>query len=516
MNFNDTDASICNEDGELLFYFNGIYIEDTENNTILNGDTLNEWNNTGYDLPQGGLILPFPGRNNLYILFHAEEGYIDLPGRSLECIGIYYSVIDIEKNNGLGTVIQRKVPLVIDTLEYGKITGVKHANGRDWWIVLNRSYSNEYYKILVTNNGIEDISVQEIGENTPLGLGQAVFSPDGSKYVKFNTIDTQNGSYLDIYDFDRCTGILSNHQQFNFNDYTLSSGLSISPNSRFLYVMTLEYVYQFDLFSDSIFTSKEIVAKYDGFQDPFPTKFYQAQLSLNGKIYFATSSGSKYLHVIHNPNTKGVDCKIQQHGLRLPTYNGNSIPNFVNYRLGSLDGSACDTLGIDNVPLALFRNEPSEINMFEYGFVDLSTYEPTSWEWTIDGEVFSNAVNPTVTFAGSDVYEICLTVSNIYGEDKVCKDIYVGTTAFNDDQVNLDISMTVDINSKQLFFTLPNLLEGVPKLYIYDIGGRLIRYDDLTSGQNNISLNELASSVYFYTVRENNRVIKSGKLVLIF
>ncbi|MBP9136999.1 MAG: T9SS type A sorting domain-containing protein, partial [Flavobacteriales bacterium] len=42
-------------------------------------------------------------------------------------------------------------------------------------------------------------------------------------------------------------------------------------------------------------------------------------------------------------------CDFQQHAIELPTYNFNSLPNHPNYHLGPIDGSVCDSLGINTL-----------------------------------------------------------------------------------------------------------------------------------------------------------------------
>ena len=59
-------------------------------------------------------------------------------------------------DSGLGGIVENKKNIFIiqDTLTLGRLTGVKHANGRDWWIMIHRYYSDEYYKLLVTPDKI--------------------------------------------------------------------------------------------------------------------------------------------------------------------------------------------------------------------------------------------------------------------------------------------------------------------------------------------------------------------------
>ena len=51
--FQDTNASICDDQGNLLFYFNGADIENYAHDTIENGYHLNNGDDGGLDLPQG-------------------------------------------------------------------------------------------------------------------------------------------------------------------------------------------------------------------------------------------------------------------------------------------------------------------------------------------------------------------------------------------------------------------------------------------------------------------------------
>ncbi|MEO8590451.1 MAG: hypothetical protein ABI432_13835, partial [Flavobacteriales bacterium] len=71
------------------------------------------------------------------------------------------------------------------------------------------------------------------------------------------------------------------------------------------------------------------------------------QLAPDGKIYISTGNGTQHLHVIHTPDEPGLACNMEQHGIALPRYFSNSLPNHPNYHLGPVDGSVCDSLGIN-------------------------------------------------------------------------------------------------------------------------------------------------------------------------
>jgi len=241
--------------------------------------------------------------------------------------------------------VEKNVIISQDTFGYGRITATRHGNGRDWWILVNEKNSNRYHRWLLAPGGLVDGGVQAIGEPVENGLGQAVFSPDGTRYASINLVgEPLWGNDIDLYDFDRCTGMLSNPVHLFYPDTAYSGGIAFSPNSRFLYVSQYLNVFQFDLDAPDLAASRDTVAIYDGFADPIYTTFFLAQLAPDGKIYINSPNGTKRLHVVHNPDLKGDSCNFEQHGLGLPTYNSFSMPNFPNFRLGKWEGSMCDTI----------------------------------------------------------------------------------------------------------------------------------------------------------------------------
>jgi len=306
LDFIDTNAGICDEDGNVLFYFNGQDIEDVSFAEMLNGSNINDDPaHIGYDLPQGAIVLPWPEHPDHYFLFHETLG---TSWFGWGCYELRYSIIDMNGNNGLGEVIQRRRFLLYEPLTFGQLTATKHANGRDWWLLVNTRDSNLYYRYLLDPSGVRRMEDQVVGETVLAGVGQAVFSPDGTRYARFNTVSVEAGRFVDIYSFDRCSGLLSNPLKFQFDPNTLAGGAAISPNSRYLYIAYRLAVDQYDLQASDILASRQIVAEYDGFGDPFATTFNQIQLAPDGKIYGSAANGTNYLHIVHQPDLPGVAC----------------------------------------------------------------------------------------------------------------------------------------------------------------------------------------------------------------
>ncbi|MEZ4960706.1 MAG: T9SS type A sorting domain-containing protein [Saprospiraceae bacterium] len=238
----------------------------------------------------------------------------------------------MDKNNGDGEVIEKNVPVIVDTLWPGYLSATKDANETDWWIIAAEYQTNQYYKLKLTANGVEVVGKQAIGDTLTdyVGQGQAVFSPDGSKYFFYDFFIG-----LLMFDFDRASGQLGNFQKLHVADTLYFGGVAVSPNNRFLYVSNALYLYQFDLQASDIQASQVTIDTFDGFNSPFPANFFLMQLGPDCRIYMSTGNGTDRLHVINYPNLKGKDCGFQQHAVLLPSYNASTIPNFPNYRLGT-------------------------------------------------------------------------------------------------------------------------------------------------------------------------------------
>ena len=349
MQFFLTDASICDTSGELLFYTNGIYIANRNHDSLLNTHDFNSgwgtdfYGEFGLGIAQGVIIIPIPAKSNKYFLFYetVEPILLDI-GYDYQPLELRYSIIDMSLDSGLGAIdpSNKKKTLMVDTLTRGRLTTCKHANGRDWWLISHKYRSNIYYKFLITPDTILGPYTQQIGIVTSNydGFGSARFSPDGSKYVWMENRDT-----LNFFDFDRCTGELSNPVMTitPAGDY-VTTGSAISSNSTYFYVGSLFGVFQYDLLSVDIPNSVVQVAQYDTTQ--LGLWFSQMQLAPDGKIYIATYNGSKYLHVINEPDSFGLACNVVQSQEMMPSWNISSMPNFPNYDLGPLQGSPCDTL----------------------------------------------------------------------------------------------------------------------------------------------------------------------------
>lgn len=338
-------ASICDSTGQLIIYTNGCFITNKENNMMENGDSLNvgevfnlKCGEDGFGYTSGAqssLILPLP-ETNKYFIFHKRIFLFNNPF-DVKSLDLLYSVIDMNENGGLGKVIEKNSILMQDSFSFGEMTAVRHANGLDWWLVSPGDRNNKYFIFLFTHEGIALSHTQEIGDSTleaGEGGGQCLFSPDGSKYIRFNPHNK-----VRMFDFDRNTGWLSNYTHINvdFGDIEpFAGGCLISPSSQYLYISAQRDLYQMDLWADNIEASQVLVGTYDGYADPLAANFGRGLLGPDCKLYLFPGNSTRVIHIIHNPNEPGLACNFEQHALHTPTYHGATFPNLPDFRLGAV------------------------------------------------------------------------------------------------------------------------------------------------------------------------------------
>jgi len=515
--FRSNNVSYSDANGELLFSFNGRGVYGADHELVPGGaDWFTGEFDSGWYAPQSSIAFQMPGNSKQVALINSEFKFVEIDG-TVEGTSdkLYYSLIE-QDSSGTLTVVMRKSLLLDEYQDVGKISACRHANGRDWWILIAERSSNRFYRYLLSPEGITLDGVQEIGGTVPTGLGQALFSPNGSHHIRFNGISEQAGEYTTIYNFDRCTGLLSNFRQFNYPIGGSGGGAFISKNSRYLYTSSTTTLYQYDLWAEDIEATRTLVAEYDGHLDFLPTTFFQGQLAPDGKIYIASNNGVTSLHVIHNPDADCPDCRIEQHGIELPTFNAFSIPNQPNYRLGPIDGSPCDTLGIDNIPLARWRYEQDTLQPFQVQFYDLSDYEPAEWLWDFGDGSTSTDTLPQHTFPGYGTYEVCLTVSNANGSGTQCKELEFTMPTSTAEEEQEAVAATAFPNPFRERFSLslrPGWLPVDAWVEVYDAVGRRVRRQPLRAGVNGVELAGQPGGVYVWRVVQRGQLLSVGKIV---
>jgi len=356
LELHSTTASICDMDGNLMFYTNGCKIANSQHELIENGDEINPgdiyadkcinneypWRGAYTGGKQSALIIPLPGGDSVFYLFHKAIEIIEDPNQGL--IGLtrpmYYTIVDMRLNNGLGKVVEKNVILLEEDMYFGQLTAVKHANGQDWWILTPaQEGTNGYFRFLFSNSGVSDVIYQEEGMQGVRDGGWANFSPDGTMFARY----APRNDDLFLFNFNRSTGELSNFQQIVIEEEEeWVGGVAFSPNSRFLYVSSYDFIYQFDTWADDIAASRITVAEYQYQGEFLEDNFWGMQLGPDCQLYIFCNS-CDVIHVIHNPDEPGLACNFEQAAVQLPWPIFRSQPHFPNYRLGPVgnEGLPC-------------------------------------------------------------------------------------------------------------------------------------------------------------------------------
>jgi len=372
MSFDCDNLSMSDSLGDLVFYSNGFTIDGTDFETLENGEDLNYCQSLGCSISGFGLInyqgiICFPFKNNNYTILHNNIKYFEKDNMlSIFSFNLWKTNILFNTDVNKFIVSEKNIEIISDTLGPGALVATKHANGRDWWCILKRGFTKEFISILVDPEKETIYPIQKFDSIPALNYGFGCFTPNGEKYI-FQQIRGSGNDYVIIFDFDRCNGLLSNPKVIkrNFYDSGTYGGVSVSSNSRYLYVSQNPYLFQLDLDSLDLSNPFDTIAKYDGYKSPFSTYFFYLQNGPDGKIYMCTLNATDVLHVINNPNEKGKACNFTQHSVKLIGPNSFSLPTFPNYRLGPLIGSGCDTLStsinsVEDIPkISVYPNPVS-------------------------------------------------------------------------------------------------------------------------------------------------------------
>ncbi len=536
------NTSICDKDGNLLAYSNGQVLIHASNVAI--ADTINygsdipnpdkgciEWENTNYGdenmaLPGGLLgalnVTIIPVGNEFYVLYNTYD-YCEQTTYKLA-----YTKFIIDLLHPQGKVLEKDVEILRDSLIFA-ITPIRHGNGRDWWLVTFSTTFEWMYTFLVDEHGINFKSKYSTGlkKNIDSG-GQITISPDGHflAFYTASTLFSPTGGGFNIADFDRCDGSISNLRSKTLSQPRLGFGTAFSSDSRYLYVCNGEQIFQYDMTATNTLQSEKKVAEYDGFEYFFPefpnlfgypVNFCLMKLGPDGRIYiFPSSAATRMLSVIEHPTATGIACDVRQHSISMPTTFARTVPSMPEYRLGPLDGSPCDTLGIDNHPIAKYRYEPDTIDHLRIRFTDLSYFRPETWSWDFgDGSPRVSMRHPYHSYAASGTYNVCLTVSNENSSNTTCRTITIGTSSVDDgiSSAVADITLFPNPVEDYLLVTLGEYVPQHGQIMIYDISGRPVHTQRIYYGQNNVDMMGLVSGMYLLRISDGNVVIKEEKVV---
>jgi hypothetical protein len=299
-------ASISDIEGNLLFYTDGVKVWDRNNTVMPNGTGLKG----DYSATQSALILRKPGSNHLYYIFTVDKGPYGRQSTQEFC----YSVVDVSLNNNFGDVTLKN-QVIHNRPVTEKLTAIMHSNNEDYWVISHEMDTPNYVIALLTSNGIASVKTQRIGpsydtrggEHADVTLGYLKGNRKGDRLAAVVFPSTT----MELYKFDRSTGILSDYLPITIDKEAGYYGLEFSPSGQFIYTANVyRRLLQFDISvhdADSIESSRQVIN--DNYNRASQS-YGSLQLAPNDRIYMSVS-GSNRLAVIARPDLKGALCAFQ-------------------------------------------------------------------------------------------------------------------------------------------------------------------------------------------------------------
>lgn len=530
----ETCSTICDTGGSPLIWTNGMLIrgqgfqmiEDTISYVPDDWDNMkpsfwNWWYSNdnyafGFPIPDGAIILPDPDNINQYFIVYAFAEWDERVGTFTVFKWLNSKVK--QNSDSTFTVIYKDYPFGIENAEFQyPVNAVRHANGRDWWLFNFIRNTDSYQLTMLDPTGLHFIGLIDAGIHIPNGAGLASVSPQGNYLAMGFDIWGSDRQEIFLFEIERCSGMLSFIDSFSIATQ-LWPGFGFSPSEKYLYTSSERiYLWQFDMEANDIGASRVLVGEYDGFVhgSGFATTFGPIMQTPDGRLYVVpTSASNEYLHIIDRPDEPGTDCKFLQHAVNLTVPQGRSAPNIPNYRLGPIDGSPCDTLGIDNKATSRWRWEVNDtLDPLTIRFTDLSFYEPDTWDWDFDDGADAVIPSPIHTFPDYGLYHVCQTVENQYQRDSTCHWVELLPTVSIDDPRYVPFSIEPNPFTDELRIHYHEVGFTTGEVMFTDMQGRQVLATGVVPLPITLQLDDLPPGMFICTVKEKNGKMTPMKVV---
>lgn len=394
--FSNGTATISDNSGNLVMYTDGMSVWNSYHEKINNGIQLaGNWGSL-----QPAIIVQNPVVSQMYYIFTTD---IKVPNREFK--GMSYNRVDMTAMAGAGSVMDSNKVLLSQSIPV--LTGARHANGTDYWVVSRKAGGNEFQAFLVDANGVKtspETSLAGTAVNYD-AEGQAIsmlkMSPAGDKLAL--SIFAQG--IVELYSFDNNSGKVTYASTISVPVTNSTYGpyyIEFSPNGSKLYVSVVSYtlnpnvaypssLYQYDLSNGN---AETLVNDVPMAQDP-----WALQLGRDGKIYVSRKNVN-ILGIIENPNREGLGCNYNELGLSLGSGKGMlGLPNFISSFL--------------NVP-PLDYDLKCDRDLVQFKMLNTSNVDFVDWNF---GDAASGAdnfltmgpTNPTHTFSTPGNYTVTYT-----------------------------------------------------------------------------------------------------------
>ena len=525
-------SSISDENGDILFYTNGVSVWDATNSLMPNGTGLYGSNTS----TQSSLVVPYPGNPNLYYIFTLYcNGDYDFGHK-----GLCYSVVDMSLNGGLGEIVSGQKNIELNNPHTEKITAVKHSNGTDIWVLTHDWGNNNFLAYQISALGINtspvtsSVGISHYDSSSGwYSSGYMKVSPDGTRLA----VNVLGAHTTQVFDFDVSTGIVSNPMTLS-TSRNYAYGIEFSPDGTKLYTTAWEHnnILQYDLSlgdEASIIASEVEIAVSAVAGGSNYSGLGALQVAPDGNIYVSKDANGIYgnvndlngwLGIITSPNEAFDGSKAD------PVYIDNGV-----YLGGKASG-----IGLPTYIQTYFKPLPVTLVSFNakcsngFGKITWQTLSETNNDFFIleksnGNEDFYEVARIKGAGSSNRVIDYLYTDNNLYSGDNYYRltqvDFDGKQTVYNVITLNCDRSNDADATmyaypnpfTDELNVVIENLNEPEFVLEIYDDLGRLIfsqKYENTgTQFRTKLNLKEYRPAVYNLRSRSegnllNTRVVK--------
>lgn len=400
-------SCISDSSGSVLFYTSGKTIWNKNHVPMSNGSDIMG----GISSTQSSLIVPLPGSDSVFYVFTSDDF------QNLGANGYRYSIVDMCLNNGKGDVVSGQKNIFLGGPSTEKLAACEDSNGTGYWITGHKMYSDEFYSWHLTSLGIVDTVISPIGTvhgwHNPTstwyngaGQGEMKFNPTGTKLAL--AIGNFDPAYLDLFDFDNSTGMISNFCHFVIDSIMDKRiwGVEFSPDGSKLYATLFggsggKMVSQYDLTAGGGNCNAIIASRFQLFQSTAGTSImFGIKLAPNGKIYLV---GNTHYDIssIDFPNLSGLSAGFNLSAITLPGTNSYELPCLIAGYKYYNNLVKCDiNTGLDNFQMKKTYFSPN----------------PFSIQATLQTDnLLTNAILTVYNYLGQPVKEI----KNISGQTVV-------------------------------------------------------------------------------------------------
>lgn len=283
-------------------------------------------------------IIPFHNNANKFYVVQFQDYLADLLQQEFgtvlvrcpNAIGLGYSIVDLSLNGGKGSF--SVTDKVISGPHTGQMTTVKHANGKDVWVIVHPYSTAQFHSYLFTDDGIDSAVISEEGPmitgKSANVIGTLTASHDGKMLAGYSAV----ANAIQLFDFDKATGKITNYRTLPYQGSGVSK-IQFSPDNSKLYYLYFDGIYQYDLNQVNVAGSLTKIFGYEGNSG----LIYDMQLAPDGKIYvtklysFINEEYKEYTGIIECPNLPQYACNFNPYAMELLSVAFQDLINdFVN------------------------------------------------------------------------------------------------------------------------------------------------------------------------------------------